>query len=72
MKLDMKQRRTLARVDDESRRSKVDLARDIIYNKNFTVNSQHVESLLKEESLVPTAVSSAAILPHVLKLYIVF
>jgi hypothetical protein len=58
MKLDMKQRRTLARVDDENRRSKVDLARDIIYNRNFAVNSKHVEALLKEESLVPTAVSA--------------
>jgi hypothetical protein len=58
MKLDMKQRHTLARMDDKNRREKVDLARDMIYNRNFVVNSKHVEALLKEESLVPTAVSA--------------
>ena len=54
---DMKERKTLARVDDEIRRRKVELARDIIYNKNYAVDNANVEAILKPESLVPTAVS---------------
>jgi hypothetical protein len=54
---DMRQRTLLARVDDESRRYKVDLARDLIYNKNYTVDSKAVEALLKQQSLVPNIVS---------------
>jgi len=52
----MKERKTLARVDDEIRRQKVELARDIIYNKNYAVDNENVEAILKPESLVPTAV----------------
>lgn len=54
---DMKQRKTLARVDDEVKRSKVVAAREIIYEQNFAVDNIDVELLLKEESLVPTNVS---------------
>jgi hypothetical protein len=57
MPLDMKQRETLARVDDEARRRKVGIARDIIYKKNYAVDSDAVEAILKEESLVPNKVS---------------
>ena len=57
MPQDMKQRETLARVDDEIRRGKVESARNIIYNKRFAVDSPAVEILLKEQSLVPTSVS---------------
>jgi hypothetical protein len=57
MKRDMKQRETLARVDNESRRQKVAAAREIIYNKNYAVNTDHVEALLRPQSLVPTTVS---------------
>jgi hypothetical protein len=32
-------------------------AREIIYEKDYAVDSQAVENLLKEESLVPTIVS---------------
>ncbi|KAI5821824.1 hypothetical protein K523DRAFT_221291, partial [Schizophyllum commune Tattone D] len=42
------------RVDDASRREKVYEARDIIYNEGYAVNSQAVEDLLFDESLVPT------------------
>jgi len=42
MPRDMKQRETLARVDDEVRRGKVETARDIIYNKRFAVDSPTV------------------------------
>jgi hypothetical protein len=58
MVLDMKQRKTLARVDDEIRRSKVDSARRIIYQKNFAVDTNAVEELLQPQSLVPTIVSA--------------
>jgi hypothetical protein len=58
MKHDMKQRETLARVDDKSQRRKVATARDIIYNKNYAVNTNNVETLLMPQSLVPTTVSA--------------
>lgn len=54
---DMKQRKSLARVDDEVKRSKVVAAREIIYENNFAVDNVDVEALLKDESLVPTDVS---------------
>lgn len=57
MPQDMAQRVSLARVDDQHRRVVVSLAREIIYHKNFAVNSSAVEKLLKPESLVPTTVS---------------
>jgi hypothetical protein len=55
---DMKQRETHVRVDDENRRRKVDTAREIIYKKNYAVDSGPVEALLQEQSLVPTSVSA--------------
>lgn len=51
---DMKERCTLARVDDEARRWSVQMARDIIYNKGFAVDTNAVEALLRPQSLVPT------------------
>ena len=54
---DMTQRETLARIDDMSRRNRVDSAREIIYEKNYAVDGNPVENLLKVDSLVPTAVS---------------
>lgn len=58
MARDMRQRVTLARVDDDAKRRKVEIARDIIYKKNYAVDSAAVEAILKEESLVPASVSS--------------
>ena len=52
----MAQRVTLARVDDVSRRNRVAAARESIYNKNYAISSVVVENLLREDSLVPTAV----------------
>lgn len=54
---DMAQRRLLIRVDDDERRDKVLNARNLIYERNYAVNSTHVEALLKEQSLIPTVVS---------------
>ena len=56
MPQDMKQRMTLARTDDVRRRNLVKNAREIIYAKNYAVDSDVVETLLKDESLVPTMV----------------
>lgn len=56
-KRDTKQRETLARVDNPSRRAKVGSARHLIYESNFAVDSAAVERLLKPDSLVPTEVS---------------
>jgi hypothetical protein len=58
MPRDMEQRETLARVDNEDRRRKVDIARQIIYEKNYAVNTENVETLLQPQSLVPTVVST--------------
>ena len=58
MPQDMQQRNTLARVDDEGRRRKVDIAREIIYEKNYAVDNDNVETLLQDHSLVPTSVSA--------------
>jgi len=55
---DMVQRRTLARIDDIRRRTRVKAAQQSIYEKNNVINSRAVEDLMQEESLVPTSVSS--------------
>jgi hypothetical protein len=54
---DMRQRTTLSRVDDDANRRKVEIARNIIYHKNYRVDNTAVEALLKAESLVPSSVS---------------
>ena len=55
---DRKQRKTLARVDNETRRRKVNTACDIIYNKHYAIDYDGVEALLKEQSLIPTLAST--------------
>ncbi|KIK32395.1 hypothetical protein CY34DRAFT_101573 [Suillus luteus UH-Slu-Lm8-n1] len=52
--LDMKQRQTLARIDNDARKSKVTVARSHIYDLGYGIRSTAVENLLKEHSLVPT------------------
>jgi hypothetical protein len=56
MARDMTQRGTMARVDDASRQGKVYAARRLIYEKQYRINGVAIEDLLKEQSLVPTAV----------------
>jgi len=63
---DMKQRKTLARVDDEARRWKVDTAREIIYKKNYAVDSAAVKALLMDQSLAPTSVSEKTSFIHIM------
>ena len=55
-KSDQRQRVTLARKDTLQYRVKISNARDIIYDQNRTVDSNFVDNVLKEESLVPTEV----------------
>ena len=54
---DMMERESLARVDDMGRRRRVGDAREAIYVENSAVDGTAVETLLKGDSLVPTAVS---------------
>ena len=56
MRRDMKQHVSLAWADDVKRRNLIQAAREAIYLKNYAVDSDVVEKLLREESLVPTAV----------------
>jgi len=55
---DMRRRQLLAHTDDNSRRNKVLHAREFIYERNYVVNTPQVENLLRDQSLVPTTVSS--------------
>lgn len=54
---DMRQRQSLARIDDENMKEKIQTARDLIYKQNYAIDNERVEAQLKEHSLVPTAVS---------------
>ncbi|KAH9914268.1 hypothetical protein B0H21DRAFT_896115 [Amylocystis lapponica] len=47
-------RETLARKDDAERQLQVSAARDLIYKDGYVVNSEKVDELLKEHSLIPT------------------
>ena len=57
MHRDLSQRVSLARVDDVRRRSRLEAAREAIYEHNNAVDGAAIERLLKDDSLVPTAVS---------------
>ncbi|KAH7924391.1 hypothetical protein BV22DRAFT_1195981 [Leucogyrophana mollusca] len=48
---DQELRTNQARTDNEARRTKVASARDLIYKHGYVVTSEHVENLLKPESL---------------------
>lgn len=56
MKNDRKQRKTLARIDNQHRRDLIEDARKIIYDLNRPVSCKKVENILKEHSYVPTEV----------------
>ncbi|KZP19824.1 hypothetical protein FIBSPDRAFT_665092, partial [Athelia psychrophila] len=67
---DMQRRQQLLRVDDEAHRKVVESARALIFNKNHAVSSDDVESLLKDESLTPTANAfSRRLAPHGFNIY---
>ena len=56
MRRDMKQRVSLARADDVKQHNLIRAAHEAIYLKNYAVDSNVVEKLLREESLVLTVV----------------
>ncbi len=53
---DTKQRVAKVRQDDHSRRWRIEEARKKIFLKGRAINSAHVETFLKDESLIPTRV----------------
>ena len=53
---DRKRREELSRRDDNERRKKVDDARKSLYDEGYAITGDHVDGLLKDESLVPTKV----------------
>lgn len=53
---DMSQRQLFMRKDTPERQEKVTAARRFIYEGQYVVDAAQVESLLKDESLVPTEV----------------
>lgn len=61
MARDKAQRISLARTDNIQRHTRVYAARKLIYEKNHRVNSAAVESMLREMSFVPNAVSDIQI-----------
>lgn len=54
---DMQRRLDLVRVDNAENQRKVQVARNLILNKNHAISSKEVEAQLKDWSLTPTAVS---------------
>lgn len=48
-----------ARHDNKELREKVEQARTLIYQKGYAVNNKRVESILADESLVPTKVCTS-------------
>jgi molybdopterin/thiamine biosynthesis adenylyltransferase len=57
---DMAQRKTLARVDDVDRRTRVETARKSVHEENQKVDGAQMQRLLKKDSLVPTAVCTSS------------
>jgi hypothetical protein len=53
---DRRQRVSLARLDNNQRRSKVTAARKLIYSSNYAVDSAAIQRLLKDKSWTPTIV----------------
>ena len=57
--LDRDLRLSRKRVDDASRKKLVEQARKLIYGKNYAVDADKVEALLKPTSLVPSKVRNS-------------
>jgi len=57
MAQDMKERNTLARIDDRVRQNKIKSMWAHIYDSKLGITSTSIEGLLKDQSLVPTTVS---------------
>ena len=59
---DRKRREELCRRDNDERRKKVDDAHKSLYNEGYAITGDHVDGLLKGESLVPTKVFASILL----------
>jgi hypothetical protein len=59
-KLNMKRRERTQRIDDECRCHHVEQARALMFKQGASINSQHIQNILNEESLVPTWVSHSS------------
>jgi len=55
-KTDSKQRTKLVRVDTEDRRMKIEIARNLMFERGLNITSSKIENLLRPTSLVPTRV----------------
>ena len=60
---DMRRRQLLARTDDDNRQNKVLHARELIFERNYAVNTPQIEKLLRDQSLVPITVSKESSSP---------
>lgn len=54
---DRKQREESCREDNTQRRKKVDDAHKSLYEEGYAITGDHVDGLLKNESMVPTKVT---------------
>jgi hypothetical protein len=57
---DMKQHEMLACIDDVDCRRRIVIARNLIYEKNYVVDSAAVKRLLQKDCLVPSAISGSS------------
>jgi hypothetical protein len=55
---DRNRREESRRQDNSERRKKVDDARKSLYEEGYAITGDHVDGLLKDESLVPTKVAT--------------
>ena len=60
---DMRRRQLLARTDDDNRQNKVLRARELIFERNYAVNTPQIKKLLRDQSLVPITVSKESSSP---------
>ena len=60
---DRKRREESCRRDNAERRNKVDNARRILYDEGYAITGDHVDGLLKDESLIPTKVYTSSWFP---------
>jgi hypothetical protein len=63
----MSEQQTLTRVKDDDQQNRILMTQSFIYKSNYTVTSSHMQSLLKDDSLIPTLVG---VRPIVLVLFV--
>jgi hypothetical protein len=58
---DMKQREMLTHIDDMDRRCHIVMAHNLIYEKNYMVDSAAIKRLLQKDCPVPSAISGSSL-----------